>query len=117
MEELETLNIQNICKGSVPELFDREISAVVANVLDPNTPTDKARKITLEVIFNPFSDRSGAEVELKISTKLSGATTVKSNMFIHRSAGKDYALPQDARQQKMFGKSDGPTTTKKEEVQ
>ena len=103
MENLETLKLENICDGSLPELFERELAALLENISDANTDPEKKRKITVEFTFEPFPDRSGARIELRCSTKLAGVQTVKSNMFIHRAAGKTYALPRDARQQQMFG--------------
>lgn len=111
MQKLETLDLSNICGGALPELFERELQAVVANIADPNADPKKKRAISVEFTFTPFKDRSGAQVDMRVVSKLSGNELVTSNFFIHKTAEKTYALPRDARQQEFFPKGSSPNTT------
>jgi hypothetical protein len=110
MQKLETLDLGNICGGSLPELFERELQAVIANIADPNTDPKKKRSISVEFSFTPFKDRTGAQVELRVVSKLTGNEAVTSSVFIHKTADKTYALPRDARQQEFFPKGTAANT-------
>lgn len=114
MEKLETLKLENLCEGALPELFQRELAAITENIKDPNANPDAKRELIMKVSFMPFPDRSGAQIELKTTTKLAGTKAVTSNMFIHTSGGKHYALPKDARQQEIFGAAANGRTEKGE---
>ena len=82
----ETMNIGNICRGSVPEVFDRALSEVLKNVADINTPADASRKITLEFTFEPSNTREVGEIHFKCTTKLPGVQTVSGNFFLAQPA-------------------------------
>src|SRR4029077_7905606 len=103
-DEKDVLSLENVCSGAMPEIFRRELSAVLANIADINTSTEKKRSLVLKLSFSPFSDRSGAQIELTCETKLAGVKGVKSNAFIYSDKGRLIAIPQDARQEKLFGK-------------
>lgn len=111
MKQLETLDLNNICEGSLPELFERELQAVLANIADVNTDSRKKRSISIDLTFTPFKDRTGAEVELRVVSKVAGNETVSSNVFIHKTADKTYALPRDARQQEIFPRGNAVNPT------
>lgn len=103
-DKRDELSLENLCSGAMPELFARELSAVLANIADINTAPEKKRSLMLKLVFSPFTDRSGAQIELTCETKLVGVKGVKSNAFIYTHDGKYIAIPQDARQEKLFGK-------------
>jgi hypothetical protein len=103
-DEKDVLSLENVCSGAMPEIFKRELTAVLANIADLNTSSDKKRNLTLKLTFTPFPDRSGAQIELTCETKLAGVKGVKSNAFIYSDKGQLIAIPQDARQEKLFGK-------------
>jgi hypothetical protein len=103
-DEKDVLSLENVCNGAMPEIFRRELTAVLANIADLNTSTEKKRSLNLKLVFTPFSDRSGAQIELVCETKLAGVKGVKSNAFIYSHNGQLLAIPQDARQEKLFGK-------------
>lgn len=98
------LSLANLMGGAAVELFDREMAEVFRNLQDANTPPEKSRRITLEVVFKPFADRSGAEVEVKCESKLRGAGAPKTQIFLGRDkAGKLKAWSRDPRQVQLFG--------------
>ena len=99
----EQLSLGNIMNGGLVELFDRELTEVVRNIADVNCPADKPRRISLEVYFKPFDDRSGAEVQVKCTSKLAGAGAPKTQIFLARDkAGKVRAWSNDPRQVSLF---------------
>lgn len=99
---MEKLNIGNICKGSVPEVFDQALEKVVENFKDVNTPVDQKRKIVLEFVFNPYSDRSGAEISMSCKAGLAGIQTVAGTMFVSQKASSKESYASDPRQDDLF---------------
>jgi hypothetical protein len=104
--EIETLNLVNICGGALVEVFERDLQKVLENIADQNTDADKNRIINIRLTFIPFKDRSGAVVELKSETKLPGIPAQSSTVFIDRQNGKTVAVPKDTKQAQLFGKKE-----------
>lgn len=77
MSEVRPLTLDTICEGGVPEVFERELRAVLNNIADPNTEAEKVRGITLKFSFRPTEDRLGASVTLRGSCGRMGPTRVK----------------------------------------
>jgi hypothetical protein len=112
-ETKDRLSILNICRGAVPELFDREVAELMDNINDCNTDVGKKRKIVLEFDFEPFKDRSGATVTVQCKSKLAAVEAVEGNIFFARDAKNNVnAYPHDPRQVAMFAETQ--TTTPKQ---
>ena len=107
-EALETLSLDNICGGAVPEVFARELDAVLKNIADVNVPAQKKRSLTLEIAFKPFEDRSGAEIEFSCKSKTVPIAAVKSRMYIAQQAGQHVAIPDNPNQRKLFPAPEAP---------
>jgi hypothetical protein len=101
---MDRLTLANICKGAVEERFAREVSALLDNIGDPNTPAEKPRELTLKFKFLPFADRAGAQVSFEIGSKLAPMAPVKGNVYltVDRSTGEIFAYPRDPRQDSLF---------------
>lgn len=106
MMEPQTINLQTICHGGVPEIFERELAEVLKNIADPNTAPERPRTITLKFAFKPTEDRSGAAIDFTCKAALQPVKMVKSNLFLSRHTGQLKAYAQDQRQAVLF---DGPT--------
>lgn len=115
MGEVEPIGLTTICHGGVPEVFDRELRAVLANITDPNTDAEKTRKITITFTFTPHEDRSGAAVFFTCKAAVQPATVAKSQVFLSRHTGQLKAYGSDARQTALFGdgESKSPVTAVK----
>lgn len=96
------LNIGNICGGAVPEVFERELREILANISDPNTPANAKRSIVFEFKFEPSSSREVAEVTFLCKSKLAPVTSVTGNIFLSRRTGKVRAFANDPRQEALF---------------
>lgn len=103
MDYNETLSIENICGGAVAERFERELVELLKNICDPNTPADQKRTITLEFTFQPFPDRSGAQVSLVCKGKLASAESVPGSVFFAKQGAMVKAYAHDPRQENLFG--------------
>ena len=74
-----------IGKGAMLERFDYELEKAVDNILDPNTPANKPRKITLTITLKPDADRQTISHEVVVKSTLqpthpiSGATAIMPN--------------------------------------
>lgn len=99
---MDPMNIGNICSGAVPEVFDRAVREISNNLKDPNTNSGSKRKIVLEFTFEPFADRSGAEITFTCTSKLSSVTPARGTMFVTGTHGKAVAYAKDPRQDALF---------------
>jgi hypothetical protein len=99
----ESLTIENICGGAVPERFQRELSVLLQNINDPNNPAEGKRKLTLEFEFEPFPDRSGAIVTLVCKSKLAGVENVQGGIYFARNGLALKAYAHDPKQPQLFG--------------
>jgi hypothetical protein len=104
----EVASISTICKGAVPEVFNRELQSVLRNIRDRSVPADMKRQITLTFDIEPFADRSGAIVSFSVKSKLGTVESVAGNVFIGTDAdGEVKAFAHDPTQEKLF--RDEPT--------
>lgn len=102
MSEPNEISLTTICHGAVPEIFERELRDVMANILDPNTSPEKMRKITLTFMIKPLEDRSGAAVEFSCRATLQPVKVTKSQLFLSRHTGQLKAYAVDQRQIALF---------------
>jgi hypothetical protein len=63
------LKIDEMLDGALRDLSEVELEKVIENILDLNTDSKK-REIKIEIIITPTSDRDGAVLEMKVSSKL-----------------------------------------------
>jgi hypothetical protein len=49
MDKTDPISLLTICDGSVPEVFERELRAVLANIADPTTELDRRLAVTDDV--------------------------------------------------------------------
>jgi len=78
-------NFLELGRGAMLERFDYELDRVVDNILDPNTPANKPRKITMEITLLPDADRQYISYSVVVKPKpqptnpIAGATAVMPN--------------------------------------
>lgn len=101
MEERDMVTLSNLCGGSVEEVFQREFSAVLANIADINTDAESKRKLSLEFTITPFKDRSGAQVTFACKSKTMPAQAVNGQMFLQRRGATIVAVPYDPKQEAL----------------
>jgi hypothetical protein len=98
----EKLTLENICGGSIPEVFERSLQTIIANIRDPNADGEVKRTLTFEFTFKPYADRSSAEVSLVVKEKLATLPAVKGALFIMSKGGRLTAHASDPRQEALF---------------
>lgn len=117
--EPEELSLENICGGAVDEIFQRELSQVLANIADVNTEAEAKRKITFEFTFEPFEDRSGAKVIFACKSRQAPVNAASGTMFLARNGNTFKAIAHDPKQSRLFekdAKSEAANDSKKKEV-
>lgn len=84
MEQITGISLESMAGGAAIERFNVELAKVAANILDPNTPDRKARKVILEVVIKPVS-REHSVIEISTKTTLASPTPCTTQIII----GKD----------------------------
>jgi hypothetical protein len=82
------IDLSTIGDGAAGELFNEELSKVLANIEDVNTLATKPRTITLTITFTPDLDRETAEVIIASKTGLVAITPARSKITVSRDKGK-----------------------------
>ena len=79
------VDLSQLAGGTLQEKFDREITRVIDNTQDPNTPFGEKRKITINISFVQNEMRDDAKIEISLNSKLAGVISAKTNFAM----GKD----------------------------
>jgi hypothetical protein len=101
MDQSAVVNLSNLAKGGVMEVFEHELDRVVKNIRDPNADPKKKRRITVAIEIAPYPDRSGAEITSTVVAKLVPINAVKSTMFIGVVNGEAKPFTKDIRQEEL----------------
>lgn len=99
---MEDVTLDNVGGGAAPQLFERHLPEILANIQDLNTDAKKARKITLEVVFNPTPDREAATVVVRSKVSLAPTNPAAGMVHMGRRNGRLVAVTQDIRQGTLF---------------
>ena len=95
------LNVDNLANGAVYELLQRELTRMADNILDPNTSEKAKRKIKIEIIAQPYPDRSGAVYTVGVNSTLAGIRPAEGNMYIVRRGGETIVVSRNHKQMEM----------------
>ncbi len=79
------VDLSQLAGGTLQEKFDREITRVIENMQDPNTPFGEKRKITINLSFVQNEMRDDAKIEISLNSKLACVISAKTNFAM----GKD----------------------------
>lgn len=85
--KLVEIDLNTVCEGSLPELFNRELQNVLRNIRDINTEETTKREINIKFVFEPMEEtsRTKASIDLKVSSKLAPTKPVRSSLMIDGS--------------------------------
>lgn len=98
------VTLENLGKGAALELFESELSNVIANILDPNTKADTVRTITLKVKIKPDKkSRSMCALEVGCESKLAATMPFESTIFVGVEHGEMVASEYNPDQQRLPG--------------
>lgn len=82
---MEAVELKNIAGGALQAKFNKAMEAVVANLLDPNTPSKDKRKITIEMTFATDEERTQVASTVSVKQKLAPLHPINTQFGI----GKD----------------------------
>lgn len=82
---MEAIELKNIAGGALQAKFNKAMEAVVANLLDPNTPSKDKRKITIEMTFVTDEERTQVASTVSVKQKLAPLHPINTQFGI----GKD----------------------------
>lgn len=98
MTDFQKVDLTNIGNGVAVELFQHELQKVLANIDDVNAAPEDVRKIKLEFLIKPASNREMGEVKVKCTSQLAGVKPTATSIFFIKDKGKPGAFRQDLRQ-------------------
>lgn len=78
-DEMLHVDLTQLAGGTLQEKFDREITRVIQNMQDPNTPFGEKRGITINLSFHQNEARDDAKIEISVKSKLAGCISAKTN--------------------------------------
>lgn len=118
MSDAVVVSLETMAKGAVLERFDRELTKVIRNILDPNTEAKAVRKIKIELVLKPDEDRESADIQVKTSSSEAPPRAISSRVYIGRRNGEPVAVEFDPRQPDLFthGEPDVVPLNRREEA-
>lgn len=95
----EGIQLGELAMGEVNEKFPDALKEAVANILSFDYPGAAKREIIIKVTLTPNDDRSSAEVEVGVSTKLAVRRPAKTKLYFHSKTGADLTVTETNPQQ------------------
>ncbi len=97
-EEVERLSLATLLDGVAVARFDDELAKVLRNIVDPNTPAEAKREVTLKVSIKPDRDRDLGKVAVSVSSKLAPPEMVGTRIFIAQTRSGPVATEHNPNQ-------------------
>ena len=73
--------------GTIQRKFNKALEMVMLNLQDEEIPTDKKRKITIELTFSEDENRQLLHVEAEVKTKLVPQDTTSKKYWMSKEYG------------------------------
>lgn len=80
MNEEAKTSILQMARGAIQERIDYEMAKVIDNILDPNTSTQKKRKLTLTIELQPDDNRQTVFVNCTVKSALCPTNQVSTSL-------------------------------------
>ena len=103
MNEEAKTSILQMARGAIQERIDYEMAKVIDNILDPNTSTQKKRKLTLTIELQPDDNRQTVFVNCIAKSALCPTNPVSTSLYITGEVVAVEMVPNVPGQQDMFG--------------
>ncbi|GAA5395203.1 hypothetical protein SuUB92_14930 [Streptococcus uberis] len=91
MDKTIKLDLSAIGEGGLQEKVDKELEKVFDNILDPNTDTKAARKLTITLTMKPDDTRQTVATGMEVKSTLAPQTGVATTVLVGQKDGKVYA--------------------------
>lgn len=97
------LDSVSLADGAIGELFDHQLKKVLANIADPSTNPESARKITIEVTLTPDESRSMLGISIASNCTLAHIRPVKAAAMLESKDGNLVAVINKAEEEELPG--------------
>lgn len=94
----ETVQLGTLAMGEINEKFPAALKDAVENILSFDYPGKTKREIIIRVTLQPSDDRSRADVEVGVTTKLAARTPATTKLYFV-PAGNEIVISEDNPQQ------------------
>lgn len=74
--------ILEMARGALMERADYELSRIVENIMDINTPATKARKLTVTIELRPDETRQMVVISATAKSTLAATTPIQSTFWV-----------------------------------
>ena len=82
MDERQEKSILEMGRGAIMERADYEMSAMIRNILDPNTSAKAARNLNITLTFKPGDDRQTIVMDCVATSKLASTNAVTTMLYV-----------------------------------
>jgi hypothetical protein len=79
------LTLESLAGGGAVARLHKVLQEALDNIIDPNTPAKKVRKVNLEMLIKPNSERTHGEVLITASCSLPPASPLETSILIDRT--------------------------------
>ncbi|EMC14440.1 phage protein [Streptococcus mutans N66] len=85
------LDLSQIGEGGLQEKVDKELEKVFDNILDPNTETKTARKLTITLTMKSDDSRQTVATAMEVKSTLAPQKSVATTVLVGQKDGTVYA--------------------------
>lgn len=85
------LDLSQIGEGGLQEKVDKELEKVFDNILDPNTETKTARKLTITLTMKSDDSRQTVATAMEVKSILAPQKSVATTVLVGQKDGSVYA--------------------------
>lgn len=85
------LDLSQIGEGGLQEKVDKELEKVFDNILDPNTETKTARKLTITLTMKSDDSRQTVATAMEVKSTLAPQKSVATTVLVGQKDGAVYA--------------------------
>ena len=96
-------SILEMARGAIQERADYEMTKLIDNILDPNTPAGKKRKLTLTLVLTPDEERQTIGVSVEAKSALAPTNPVQTMLYVADEDNVVEMAPQIPGQYTMDG--------------
>lgn len=95
-----------MARGAILERADYEMSSILKNIMDPNTPATAKRKLTLTLELKPDSDRQTIVVGVTAKSALAPTNPVVTTLYVADEENVVEMAPQIPGQMDLAGEEE-----------
>ena len=77
-----------LARGAMLERFDYELNRVIDNIVDPNTPATKPRKIQMTITFTPDNERKHISHDVVVKSTIQPTNPISGSTALIERDGQ-----------------------------